>query len=104
MDTQNITISHEEVEIALENRLEKNYLLVATIGVSIQFFWTILDLIVIPDLWIQLLFFRLGILLLPILLGLTYKKTWLKGSSLHFFSFCINFTYFDVYYFFNSER
>jgi signal transduction histidine kinase len=79
METENITISHEEVEIALENRLEKNYLLVATIGVSIQFFWTILDLIVIPDLWIQLLFFRLGILLLPILLGLTYKKLGLKA-------------------------
>lgn len=86
METENITISHEEVEIALEKGLEKNYLLVAIIGVSIQFFWTILDWIVIPDLWNKLFFFRLGVLLLPTLLTLTYKKLGLKAIHCIFFA------------------
>jgi signal transduction histidine kinase len=79
MEVQNIYVSNKEILESLEKNSEKKYIQIAILGVSIQLVWTLLDLMIIPQLWYGIFFFRLVVFVVPTLLCLNYKKLGIRG-------------------------
>jgi len=84
MEVQNIVVSEEEVFEALEKSSEKKYIQIAIVGVVVQFVWFVLDLLIIPQMWLGVFFFRLAVLIIPILFCVSYKKTGIKAVQCMF--------------------
>lgn len=84
MEVQNILVSESEVLDALEKSSEKKYIQIAIVSVVVQFVWSLLDLLIIPQLWLGIFFFRLAVLVIPILFCVTYKKTGIKAVQCMF--------------------
>lgn len=79
MDGQNILVSNDEVFESLEKNSEKKYIQIATIGVSVQFLWSILDFLIIPQLWLGVFLFRLAVFIIPTTLCLLRNKLGLRA-------------------------
>jgi signal transduction histidine kinase len=78
MEVQNIHVSNEEILESLEKNSEKKYIQIAIVGVSVQFVWTVLDWLVVPQLWAGIFFFRLIVLVIPALICVFRKKLDIK--------------------------
>lgn len=58
MNFQNIEIADKDVTNVFNKELEKNNVIFAVIGVFIFFFWTFMDAMVVPELWLEFFIFR----------------------------------------------
>jgi signal transduction histidine kinase len=79
MEVQNIQVTEEEIFNSLEKNSEKKYIQIAIVGVSVQFVWTILDWMVVPQLWMNIFIFRFIVFAIPTLICFIRKQLGIRA-------------------------
>lgn len=74
MDQTDIQFKREEIFSVLFKELEKNYIIVSIIGVSLLLMWTLMDSLVVSERWSEFLVLRIIAFFSSIALCFTYKR------------------------------
>lgn len=77
-NTNQIQLSEQEISNTLASELQKNYLYVSIIGVTIQYLWTFSDLVIAPERWFEFFTARTIAFFVPVIVCLFYKKLGLR--------------------------